>query len=73
VLLVLLTLLVTALLALLIWRDGFKKGWRASRVAPPMCLKCGYDMSGLNQCRCPECGRTYTLDELWGTAGSRTS
>jgi len=69
-LLVMLTLLVTGMMALLIWRDGFKKGWRSSRVSPPMCLQCGYNMSGLTQCRCPECGKDYTLDELW-TAGIR--
>ena len=27
------------------------------------CLGCGYALAGLNQHRCPECGRTFSLDE----------
>ena len=64
-LLVLLTGLVTALMAWLIWRDGFVRGWRASRSRPPQCPACGYNLSGLDRCRCPECGRTFRLEELW--------
>ena len=63
--LVALTLLTTVLVAMLIWRDGFRKGWRRSRGAPPRCPKCGYSMVGLTQCRCPECGTTYRLETLW--------
>lgn len=28
------------------------------------CPKCGYNLTGLREARCPECGATYTLDEL---------
>jgi len=28
------------------------------------CVACGYDMTGLREARCPECGRQYTIDEL---------
>lgn len=28
------------------------------------CRKCGYDLRGLHEARCPECGTLYTLDEL---------
>lgn len=28
------------------------------------CLKCGYDMTGLREARCPECGTQFTLDQL---------
>jgi hypothetical protein len=28
------------------------------------CLKCGYDLTGLREARCPECGSQYTLDQL---------
>jgi len=74
-LLVLLTLLLTALAALLLWRDGYTRGWRAARARPPICLQCGYNLSGLTHCRCPECGREYTLESLWRTpsAGMRPS
>lgn len=63
--LVMLTLGVTALAATLVWRNGFVRGWLAAREAPPLCPKCGYDLSGLSQCRCPECGAEYRLEELW--------
>lgn len=63
--LVLLTLFVTILAILLFWRNGYVRGWRAARAAPPLCPKCGYDLSGLSHCRCPECGAEYRLEELW--------
>lgn len=63
-----LTLLATVLVAMLIWRDGFRKGWRRSRGAPPRCPNCGYSMVGLTECRCPECGTTYRLETLWQSA-----
>jgi len=66
-LLVVLTCGVTALAALLLWRDGFRRGWRRAREAPPTCPKCGYNLSGLTQSRCPECGSEFRLDELWRT------
>ena len=28
------------------------------------CLACGYNLTGLSEARCPECGVKYTLDEL---------
>ncbi|MCC7290726.1 MAG: hypothetical protein IT449_01540 [Phycisphaerales bacterium] len=73
-LLVFLTLAVAVLFIFLVWRNGYVKGWRAAREAPPMCPACGYQMTGLKQCRCPECGRDYTLDELWKStrAGMRS-
>ncbi|GIK16528.1 MAG: hypothetical protein BroJett003_14920 [Planctomycetota bacterium] len=66
-LLVLLTLVVAALFVFLVWRNGYVRGWRAAREVPPVCPTCGYEMTGLAQCRCPECGREYTLEELWRT------
>lgn len=55
-----------AMLALfMLWRNGYIRGWRAAREAPPACPKCGYNLSGLTHCRCPECGTEYKLDELW--------
>jgi ssDNA-binding Zn-finger/Zn-ribbon topoisomerase 1 len=64
-LLVVLTGLLTAFGAFLIWRDGFRKGWHRAREKAPTCPNCGYNLSGLRQCRCPECGKEYALDELW--------
>jgi len=62
------------------WFGGTALAWRetsaerAARAvsgdsAGPVCLQCGYNMKGLREARCPECGRTYTLDEL--LAGQR--
>lgn len=31
----------------------------------PHCESCGYDLRRLNEPRCPECGRVYTLDEFY--------
>ena len=56
------------LVVFLIWRDGYIRGWRTARVHPPRCPGCGYNLSGLRQCRCPECGKEYTLEELFQTA-----
>ena len=36
----------------------------ASGTISVVCVQCGYSMSGLDTCTCPECGRHYTLDEL---------
>lgn len=63
-----LTLVVTLLAVFLVWRDGYVRGWRAARCKPPTCPDCGYRLTGLSQCRCPECGASYTLDQLWKAA-----
>jgi hypothetical protein len=65
VLLVALTAGLTVFAAYAVWRAGFAQGWRRAREAPPTCQKCGYNMSGLRHCRCPECGVEYDLDQLW--------
>jgi hypothetical protein len=31
---------------------------------PPTCVGCEYQLNGLTEPRCPECGRVYTLDEF---------
>jgi len=62
---------VVALAALLVWRNGYVRGWHAAREMHPVCPKCGYDLSGLTQCRCPECGSTFEIDKLWRTAIQR--
>jgi len=53
---------------------AFTAGWlilrrtarrRATCEGAPVCEHCGYVMRGLNEPRCPECGRVYTLDEFY--------
>ena len=68
ILLVLLTLGVSVLVVFLIWRDGYRRGWLSRPNHPPRCLKCGYNLSGLTHCRCPECGTEFRLEELWPKA-----
>ena len=65
---VVLVVLTTGLAVLglyLVWRNGYVRGWRAARVAGPCCAKCGYNLSGLVECRCPECGSNYKLEDLF--------
>ena len=50
-----------------IWRESAAE--RASRlrscgVETIACLQCGYNMTGLREPTCPECGASFTLDEL---------
>lgn len=61
--------LATVLFSLLVWRTGYRQGFTAARRQPPLCPRCGYDLSGQIACRCPECGTEYRLDELWKSAG----
>jgi len=65
IVLVVLTAALTLLAVFLIWRDGYLRGWRAARSSPPTCPRCGYNLSGLTHCRCPECGAEFALDQLW--------
>jgi hypothetical protein len=37
------------------------------------CPRCGYNMKGLCEARCPECGTRYTLDELMGMLAERSA
>lgn len=42
----------------------------------PLCVKCGYDLRGQQELRCPECGTELdevALDELRGVAGEIAS
>jgi hypothetical protein len=50
-----------------IWRET--PGERAERIASSSgsaiaCPTCGYNLTGLSESRCPECGSKFTLDEL---------
>lgn len=56
------------LLTHLLWREtAAERALRVSRTgagATLPCPKCRYDMRGLREARCPECGTVYTLDGL---------
>ena len=56
---------------ILIWREtGAERAARLRAVATGTvcCLRCGYNMTGLHEARCPECGTQYTLNELLAAA-----
>jgi hypothetical protein len=53
--------------ATLIWREtAHERGLRlkSSDKSAVVCPNCGYNLTGLQSTRCPECGTQYTLDEL---------
>ncbi|MCG3138016.1 MAG: hypothetical protein HJJLKODD_01872 [Phycisphaerae bacterium] len=54
--------------SVLVWRETPAE--RAERLANMTrgaisCPRCGYNLTGLQQARCPECGTQFTLDELF--------
>ena len=56
---------------ILIWREtGAERAARMRDIATGTvcCLRCGYNMTGLHEARCPECGTQYTLNELLAAA-----
>jgi hypothetical protein len=42
--------------------------WRQMRLESGVCPLCGYSITGLPECRCPECGATWTREETRGDA-----
>ncbi len=61
------TILLWLIFTVLLWRETPAE--RAERVRQNagdvlFCPKCGYNMTGLYESRCPECGTRYTLDQL---------
>ncbi|MHC4443677.1 MAG: hypothetical protein ACYTF1_02775 [Planctomycetota bacterium] len=61
------SILIWLVVTILIWRETPAE--RAERVKQSagdvlFCLKCSYNMTGLYESRCPECGTKYTLDQL---------
>jgi hypothetical protein len=52
-----------------VWRENAAE--RAERlknlgVGTIACPRCGYNLTGLREARCPECGSQYTIDQLYG-------
>ena len=63
--------IVWVLATVLLWRETpDERMERLSRVAaaPVCCPICGYNLSGLREARCPECGGRFTLDQLVATS-----
>lgn len=55
----------------LVWRETARERaarLRAIAVGTVACPHCGYNMTGLHEARCPECGTQYTLNELLASA-----
>ena len=51
----------------LIWRETATERLRrltAHGVPAIACPLCGYDLAGLKEARCPECGASFTLEQL---------
>ena len=59
--------IVWVLATVLIWRETPQE--RMARIATlgtdsVSCPVCGYNLTGLREARCPECGASFTLDQL---------
>ncbi len=57
-----------------VWRET--KHERASRLEASsgtsvVCPACGYNLTGLRRTTCPECGASYTVDELFASQPGR--
>ncbi len=59
-----------------LWRETTAE--RAARVggagsSAVTCPTCGYNLTGLAEARCPECGTRFTLDELLASQPARVA
>jgi hypothetical protein len=57
-----------------LWKET--RAERAARITATTrdavtCTVCGYNLTGLNEARCPECGSKFTLNELFANQPSR--
>ncbi|MBV8780233.1 MAG: hypothetical protein JO353_02440 [Phycisphaerae bacterium] len=55
------------ILTVIVWRETpaeRRQRIRAANGSAIICPNCGYNLTGLNGTRCPECGSQFTLDEL---------
>ena len=78
------TLFLGGVLAMLLWLFATVFLWRetaaerAARVGAAggsavACPTCGYNLTGLSESRCPECGGRFTLDELLAAQPARVA
>ncbi len=54
----------------IIWRENAEeRGERLRQLGTHAvaCPDCGYNLTGLREAKCPECGAAYTLDQLYAT------
>lgn len=69
-------LVMGGLVWIVLWLFGTAIAWRetagerrqrleAMGVSALPCPSCAYNLSGLRESRCPECGAAYTLDQLY--------
>lgn len=59
----------------LVWREtAAERAARLKTIATGTvtCPHCGYNMTGLHEARCPECGTSYTLNELLASLQENT-
>lgn len=59
-----------------IWRETteeFNARIRGAAGGRLLCPTCGYNMVGLYESRCPECGTRYTLDQLLASQDAESS
>jgi hypothetical protein len=60
--------IVWVLATVILWREtpAERLARMSSLVSNPtvLCPVCGYNLSGLREARCPECGASFTLDQL---------
>jgi hypothetical protein len=60
-------ILIWPTLTVFIWRESADERSARLRVADAtavVCPACGYNLTGLKQTTCPECGASYTINEL---------
>ncbi len=59
--------IVWVLATVIVWRETpAERMMRLGRLGARgvLCPLCGYNLAGLREARCPECGATFTLDQL---------
>lgn len=64
------------LMTVLVWRETAAE--RVARLAAVgaseiVCPMCGYHLTGLREARCPECGASFTLEQLLSVQPTRTA
>ena len=56
----------------LIWREiKAERLARLRQIGAIACPTCGYNLTGLREAKCPECGSQFTLDQLYASLGGR--
>ena len=58
--------LLVPLFALFVILAGISAGARIVTAEDVPCPSCGYNLRGLREARCPECGSSFTIEQLVG-------